>query len=92
MDRYRQFATQVQGGAFDSARRLVRAQEDVLGAVEAYQNSLITEARWPWDAAKAGLVLVRQVAGIQADLAMQWSGAFERVAQQSTAKATKAAA
>jgi hypothetical protein len=92
MDRYRQFATHVQGGVFDSARRMVKAQEEALDAVEGYQHTLTTEARWPWDGVKAGYDLVKQLAGIQADLALEWSGAFERAAQQSARKTAKSAA
>lgn len=92
MDRYRQLATNVQGGLFDSARRLIKAEEEVLGAFEAYQSVVTSEARWPWDAVKPGYDLVKQVAAIQAELAVEWSGAYERAAQQTARKATKAAA
>jgi hypothetical protein len=92
MERYRQFATHVQRGVFDSTRRMVRAQEEVLDALEGYQSTLTAEGRWPWDAAKASFGLVKQIAGIEADLALEWSDAFERAAQQSARKSTKSAA
>lgn len=87
----KEIATQAQSGAFDTARRLVKTQEDVLGAFEDYQGSVLKDIRTPWAAVKANYGLVKQLASIQSDLALEWAAGFARMAQQSVRKATKPA-
>ncbi len=69
----KEIATQAQSGAFDTARRLVKTQEDVLGAFEDYQGSVLKDIRTPWAAVKANYGLVKQLASIQSDLALEWA-------------------
>ncbi len=88
----KEITTQAQSGAFDTARRLVKTQEDVLGAFEDYQGKVLNDVRTPWAAVKANYALVKQLASIQSDLALEWTAGFARTAQQSVRKATKPAA
>ena len=89
MARYQELADQARAGAFDAARRLIKVQDDVLGAVENYQNKVAAEVRTPWSLVKATYDLAKQVADIQTEAALEWTSAFARSAQQGGRKATK---
>jgi hypothetical protein len=88
MAKYQELADQSRAGAFDAARRMIKVQEDVLGAVESYQNKVAAEVRTPWSLVKANYDLAKQVADIQTEAALDWTSAFGRSAQQSARKAT----
>ena len=54
-----ELADQARAGAFDAARRTIKVQEDVLGAVENYQNKVAAEVRTPWSLVKANYDLAK---------------------------------
>lgn len=89
MDTYEEISARVRGGAFDTARRLVKAQEDVLGAFEAYQATVAKEARSPWAAAKVNSTLWKQLADIQTDLAEDLASVFARNARPDSPRGNK---
>lgn len=88
---YKEIGANVRGGSFDSARRLIKAQEEVLGAFELYQGQVVDEVRTPWAAAKATYGFGKQLAGIQSELLQEWATAFAHSSKQTVRKATKAA-
>jgi len=92
MAKYSEIAANVRGGTFDTARRLVKVEEDLLDAFEDYQGTLANEVRTPWAGVKTTYSYAKQLLGIQSDLALEWSHSFARSAQQNARKAAKATA
>lgn len=91
MARYQEIGANVRGASFDTARRLVKAQEDVLGALEQYQDAVADEVRTPWAGVKITYDFAKQLLGIQSELALEWTNAFAHYAKQSVKKANKSA-
>jgi hypothetical protein len=83
MDTYEEITARVRGGAFDTARRLVQAQGDMLGALEEYQAAVAKEVRTPWAAAKVNSAFWKQLADIQTDLTQDLTSAFARADKRS---------
>jgi glycerol kinase len=92
MDTYEEITARVRGGASDTARRLMKAQEDMLGALEEYQATVAKEARTPWAAAKVNTGFWKQLADIQTDLAQDLTSGFARPSQPGSTRTNKSGA
>jgi hypothetical protein len=92
MDTYEEITATVRGRAFETARRLVKAQEEMLGALESYQATVANEARTPWAAAKVNTSFWKQLADIQTDVAQDLTSTLARNAQSGSPRGNKSAA
>jgi hypothetical protein len=90
--KYSEIAGNVRAGAFDTGRRLVRVEEELLDAFEDYQGTVAKEVATPWAAMKTTYSFAKQLIGLQGDLALEWSNSFARSAQQNARKVSKATA
>jgi hypothetical protein len=89
MDTYEEISATVRGRAFEAARRLVKAQEEMLGALESYQATVANEARTPWAAAKLNTSLWKQLADIQTDVAQDFTSTLARNTQSGSPRGNK---
>jgi hypothetical protein len=92
MAKYSEIAANVRAGAFDTGRRLVKVEEELLDSFEDYQGTVAKEVAAPWAAMKTTYSFAKQLIGLQGDLALEWSNSFARSAQQNARKASKATA
>jgi hypothetical protein len=92
MDTYEELTARLRSGVFDTARRLVKAQDEMLGAFEEYQATAAKEARTPWAAVKVNSTFWKQLVDIQTDLAQDLTSAYARNSQPTGARANKSAA